>query len=459
MARRRAQLRIHDGQLHRLQKRHAHLARELLNALDGGLANAAARHVDHALRRDVVRRVHHKREVGHHVADLGAVEEARAAHDAIGHTRTQEHVLQHARLRVGAVEHGHLVVRQPRRAPLLDLAGDPAALVTLVGGHVHLDLVAVLGGGEEPLRLAVLVVGDHGVGGGKHVAHAAVVLLELHHVGARVVLLEFEDVADVGAAPAVDGLVVVAHHHDVLMLGGQQARDGVLGVVRVLVLVHHDVAEAVLIGFEHVRMVLEQQIGVQQQVVEVEGVRGLQSLLQSRVHARGHLPHRVIRLLLELERHHQLVFRRGDAVHERVYRKALRIDVQLGHDLLVQALLIVSVVDGEVAREAQALGIGAQDAHAHAVERRHPHAAGARPHEAAEALAHLGCGLVRERDGEDLPRGHAVVLDEVRDAVREHARLARAGARQHEQRPVYRGDRLALRPVQGFDVDWHADPS
>ena len=48
-----------------------------------------------------------------------------------------------------------------------------------------------------------------------------------------------------------------------------------------------------------------------------------------------------------------------------------------------------------------------------------------------------------------------VVLDEVGNAVREHARLARAGAGEYEQRPVDGDDRLALRPVQGFDVDWH----
>ena len=119
-------------------------------------------------------RVHDEREVGHDVADLGAVEEARAADDAVRHASAQQHVFQHAALRVRAVEHGHLVVRQPRRALLLDLAGDPAAFIALVGGHVHLDLVAVLGAGEQLLRLAVLVVRDDRVRGRQNVAHAAV---------------------------------------------------------------------------------------------------------------------------------------------------------------------------------------------------------------------------------------------------------------------------------------------
>ena len=131
-------------ELCRLDERHVHLAPELLDALDGGLADAAARHVDHPLGGDVVGRVHDEREVGHDVADLGAVEEARAAHDAVGHAGAQQHVLQHTGLGVRAVEHGHLVVRKARRALLLYLAGYPAALVALVGGQVHVDLLAIL---------------------------------------------------------------------------------------------------------------------------------------------------------------------------------------------------------------------------------------------------------------------------------------------------------------------------
>ena len=71
LARGGAQLRVDDSELGRLDERHVHLAPELLDALDGGLADAAARHVDHALGGDVVGRVHDEREVGHDVADLG----------------------------------------------------------------------------------------------------------------------------------------------------------------------------------------------------------------------------------------------------------------------------------------------------------------------------------------------------------------------------------------------------
>ena len=90
---------------------------------------------------------------------------------------------------------------------------------------------------------AVAVVGDHRVGGREDRLRRAVVLLELDHLRVREVALEVEDVADVGAAEAVDRLVVVADHHQVAVLAGEQLQQPVLGVVGVLVLVDEDVAE------------------------------------------------------------------------------------------------------------------------------------------------------------------------------------------------------------------------
>ena len=61
-------------------------------------------------------------------------------------------------------------------------------------------------------------------------------------------------------------------------------------------------------------------------------------------------------------------------------------------------------------------------------------------------------GLVGERDREDLIRLHADRVHEMRDAVGEDARLARAGAGDHEQRPLGRQHRLPLGRVQVGEV-------
>ena len=64
---------------------------------------------------------------------------------------------------------------------------------------------------------------------------------------------------------------------------------------------------------------------------------------------------------------------------------------------------------------------------------------------------HLGGGLVGERDREDLVRLHVALQDEVGDAMGEHARLARAGAGQNEQRSLEVRDRGALRLVEPLE--------
>ena len=71
---------------------------------------------------------------------------------------------------------------------------------------------------------------------------------------------------------------------------------------------------------------------------------------------------------------------------------------------------------------------------------------------ASRGAAHLARGLVREGDGEDLVRLRAARADQVRDPVGEHARLAGAGAGDHEQRAFRGEDGLALGGVQVGEV-------
>src|SRR6184192_3916766 len=54
-------------------------------------------------------------------------------------------------------------------------------------------------------------------------------------------LFHVEQVGDLRAAPAVDALVIVAHHAEVAMLPRQRVHEPELSGVRVLVFVHHHV--------------------------------------------------------------------------------------------------------------------------------------------------------------------------------------------------------------------------
>ena len=98
----------------------------------------------------------------------------------------------------------------------------------------------------------------------------AVVVFQPHDFGLGPILLEAQDVGHVGAAPAVNRLIVVAHHAQVAMPGGQRLDDAVLAAVGVLVLVDQQVGEAAGFGPANVGETLEQLFGAQQQIVEID---------------------------------------------------------------------------------------------------------------------------------------------------------------------------------------------
>ena len=224
-------------------------------------------------------------------------------------------------------------------------------------------------------------------------------------------------------------------------------------MVGVLVLVDADVAEAFLVLLEHLGARAQQVERAHEQVVEVHGVGGAQAALQFQVHLTGFLLLWRARLFDELLRADHGVFGRGDLGADHVDGVLLLLDGELRHDLAHHAAGVIVVIDGELAGVAQQVGILPQDAHAHGVERADPHAAHAAiGQHGGETLAHLGRSLVGERDSEDLPGANAQVTDHARDAERQHARLARAGARKDEQRAFGGEDRLALSRVQGIDV-------
>ena len=74
----------------------------------------------------------------------------------------------------------------------------------------------------ELLGLALAIVDDDGVGGFEDPVRGAVVLLQGDRPDLPEVLLELEDVADVGAAEGVDRLVGIADDADVALLAGQE---------------------------------------------------------------------------------------------------------------------------------------------------------------------------------------------------------------------------------------------
>ena len=223
-------------------------------------------------------------------------------------------------------------------------------------------------------------------------------------------------------------------------------------MVRVLVLVDEDVAERLAPALERLGEALEDLHREHEQVVEVDGVRGVEAPLVQLVRlGDGLIPERgdAARVLL---RRDELVLRARDLRVDAARREALRVLAELLEARLDEPHLILVVVDREGRRVAEALCLAAQHPAAGGVEGEDPDRPRRLPEHPLEPLAHLPRRLVRERDREDLVRLHAARADEVRDAIGEDARLPGAGAGDDEERPLGRENGLALGLVEVGEV-------
>ena len=81
----------------------------------------------------------------------------------------------------------------------------------------------------------------------------------------------------------------------------------------------------------------------------------------------------------------------------------------------------------------------------------HDHPARAGTDELGDALSHLAGGFVGERDGEDLVRTGVAGGEQVRDAAREHPRLARASPGHDQERRATMRHGSSLRRGQSLE--------
>ncbi len=125
------------------------------------------------------------------------------------------------------------------------------------------------------------------------------------------------------------------------------------------------------------------------------------------------------------------------------------VEPEVADDAREHGFLIGVVVDDEVFGDAERLCVPAKEPRARRVERADPEVAGACRDQALEAIAHLAGGLVRERDREDPPRRHVVLVDEARDPVRDDPGLPAPCACEDEERPPLVEHRLLLARVEG----------
>src|ERR1700722_9270886 len=251
----------------------------MLERVDGAFAEAAGGSVDYAQERDGVVGILYHFQVGDEVFDFGALVERESADHFVFQAVTAHGFFKQARLRVGGVEHGGagsfaavFGMRGCFAQIFGDVVGGEQGFVLAVGGFVVADLGAALARGPKIFAFAANVIGDHGGRGLQNILRGAVILFEADDLGLGKVLLEFENVANVGAAPGIDRLVFIADGADIVTLAGQHAHEFVLRAVGVLIFVDEQVLKAAVVILANGRGRLQKARGFEKKIVEVEGV-------------------------------------------------------------------------------------------------------------------------------------------------------------------------------------------
>ena len=287
--------------------------------------------------------------------------------------------------------------------------------------------------GPEALLLAIGVVGNHRRGGVEDVLRRAVVALESHRRRFGKVVLEVEDVAQVGAAPLVDGLVRITHHRDV-----------VPGPTRCLISMYCGRLVSwysSTITYRNCRWYLARMPSCSNSSTVLSS-RSSKSSAFARSSAFTYAVVDLRDLLVAIGAVADLVGRLhavlglADAPEDLSRLDDLVVDLQLAHHLLHGAHLIAAVVDHEVARQPDCRSLASQQSRAQRVDRRDPHIPRIVADQLANAFAHLLGGLVGAGHRDHLERPRQPAANQIRDAIRNDARFPRTRSRQDQQRPL-----------------------
>ncbi len=389
-------------------------------------------------------------QIGQCVLDFSAFEEALAAVDAVLDVALDQLLFEVARLCVGAIQDRAVL----RAAMLGDVFADAldheARFVLFVVGGVKRDALAILACCPQLLAEAAAVAFDHAVGGLENVRGGAVVLFQLDRLRAGEIAQELLHVLHLGAAPAVDRLVVVTDHEDLPGGSREHTNPRVLQRVGVLEFVDQQITPALLVVLQHGWILQPKFVRAQQQFGEIDQPGAAAGVFIGLVDLHERAGDWMVAVLDAL-RTPTFVFPVVDLPAGLAWRKFRIVQAEPRDYALDQSQLIVGVEDLKSFRQTGFTPVPPQQAMRDTVERADGQALGAARNQRVQSPAHFAGGLVGERDGEDCPRRYPLGLGQPADAVSEYAGLAGAGAGQHQVVAGWGANGFALCVVERVD--------
>ena len=266
-----------------------------------------------------------------------------------------------------------------------------------------------------------------------------------------------EQVRDLGPAPAVDALVIIANDAKVSVFAGEEMNQIELSRIGILIFINHHVTELVAAGGEHIGMIAKQLQGKDQQIVEIDRVARAQSTLVARQNVFGE---RFGTFIGESSGFDSSAFEPADETENGVGIDLFAFRRDLAQKFFHNAELFGFVVDHEIFLVAEFLDVLAENSGAERMKGRNrwpsaPSLAFGRSrtrHQLADALLHFARGFVGECNGKNLVARNSP-CDHVRDPIGDDARFARARARQDQHWPIDGLNRKTLLRIEAGQVD------
>src|SRR5690606_29513751 len=125
------------------------------------------------------------------------------------------------------------------------------------------DFLPILIIREHVLFQLVLIVRNNAVGSIHDHLGRTVVLFQFEDLDIGIILLKIQDILDIGTTEGIDTLCIIPYHTYIFIDRSQSLHDQVLRKVGILVLIHHQVFELMLILMQYIRIFIEQHIGLE----------------------------------------------------------------------------------------------------------------------------------------------------------------------------------------------------
>src|SRR5262249_23532532 len=149
-------------------------------------------------------------QIAERIANFRPLVESWAANHAVGQADGNEALLELAHLERGAHKDRNFIERMAPALQFLDFLANRAGFLLRIPttGNHRFSAQGIIG--KKRLAEPAFIMADQAGCGGKDMAGRAVIALKPDNFRAVKIALEAQDIVDLGAAPAVDRLIVVA---------------------------------------------------------------------------------------------------------------------------------------------------------------------------------------------------------------------------------------------------------